>query len=127
MRISFTTIEFCEALFRLQKRLTLDNLTDQNFTAEMESFSIGPKEWWDINEIHGYHGELAVISDPAVSDRRKISLRVVHEETGTVYSVTTDSSYTAEDTLLVLNRMIDPDAMVSELRRIFRSIPGMMK
>ena len=127
MRITFTTVEFCEAMFRLQKRLALDHLQDQNFAEEMEAFAIGPREWWDINEIHGYHGELAIISDPAVSDRRKISLRVVHEETGTVYSVTTGSSYTAEDALILLNRGLDPDTMVREVRRIFKSIPGMLK
>lgn len=125
MRVTPTTIAFCEALFRLQKRLTIEILQDENFTEEMEVFEIARREWYDLNEVHGCHGELAIISDPVAPGLRKLSLRLVQEESGTVYSITS-TSCTAEDILLGLYRDIDPDEMVSGIKRMLEQIPGMI-
>lgn len=127
MNITPTTIAFCEALFRLQKRITPEILKSEAFETVFEPFAIAPYEFGDIKPALGYSGELAVMPDRDNQELYRISIRVIGENTGRIYSTTTDTAFTGEILLQVLSGGLNPDASVATVKRILGSIPELAK
>ena len=130
MNITPTTIAFCNALFRLQKRLSPVLFEDKDFAGIYEPFEIAPYEWHDIHPALGYHGELAVIADQENPALYRISIHVVCDSTCEVRFAASDIALTSEEVIKVISGRggrLDPDDSVSVVKRILSSFPALQK
>lgn len=126
MNITPTTIAFCNAMFRLQKRLSPALFEDEHFTGIYEEFEIAPYEWHDIRPALGYHGELAIIVDKENPALYRISIRVVCDSSREVRSAASDIALASEEVIQVISGVggrLDPDDSLATVKRILSSFP----